>query len=145
MIGQNPFVINHETMILQAFTLSKKSLILEHSHYSWPMTLNKQLPWTMVWASLPVQLRDTSVQLIWRESVKQLSATPLNSCKQGKSLQCPCIKIGHVKKVVNRLEVLKLDDWFNTMVAGFCKFLHKKTKNLISGYWRKVLMPAFLE
>ena len=42
------------------------------------MTLNKQFPRTTVWMSLP------SVQLVWRESVKQLSATPLNSLKQGK-------------------------------------------------------------
>ena len=54
-----------------------------YSHYSWPMTLNKHLPWTMVWASLPGQLSNTSVQLVWRESVKQLSTTPLNSFKQG--------------------------------------------------------------
>ena len=27
-----------------------------YSHYSWSMTLNKQLPWAMVWASLSVQL-----------------------------------------------------------------------------------------
>ena len=54
-----------------------------YSHYSWPMTLNKHLPWTMVWASLPGQLSNTSVQLVWRESVKQLSKTPLNSFKQG--------------------------------------------------------------
>ena len=67
--------------------------------YSWSVTLNKQLPWTMVWASLPVQGSNTSVQLVWRESVKQLSSTPLNSIKQGKSWQRPCIEILHVKKL----------------------------------------------
>ena len=69
-----------------------------YSHFSWPMTLNKQLPRTMVWASLPVQLSNTSIQLVWRESVTQLSTTPLNSFKQGKSWQSPCIEIRHVEK-----------------------------------------------
>ena len=34
------------------------------SHYSRPMTLNKQLPWTMVWTSLSVQLSNTPVQMV---------------------------------------------------------------------------------
>ena len=62
------------------------------------MTLNRQVPWTVVSASLPVQLSNTSVQLVWQESVKQLGTTPLNSCKRGKSWQRPCIEIRHVKK-----------------------------------------------
>ena len=57
------------------------------------MTLNKQLPRTTVWMSLP------SVQLVWRESVKQLSATPLNSFKRGEPWQRPCIEIQHAKKL----------------------------------------------
>ena len=65
------------------------------------MTLIKQLPWTMVWVSLPLQLSNTSVQLVWRESVKQLGTTPQKSFKQGKSWQRPCINIQHEKKVVN--------------------------------------------
>ena len=40
---------------------------------------------------------DISVQLLWRESMKQLSATPLNSFKQGSA----CIEVLLVKKVVN--------------------------------------------
>ena len=60
-------------------------ILLQYSHYSWPMTLNKQLPWRMVWASLHVQPSKTSIQLLWRGSVKRLSTTPLNSSKQGKS------------------------------------------------------------
>ena len=44
---------------------------------------------------------ETSVQLVWRESVKQLSTTPLNSFKRGKSRQRSCIEIQHVKKKVN--------------------------------------------
>ena len=56
------------------------------SHYSWPMTLNKQLLWTMVWASLPVQLSNTSIQLVWGESVKQLSTTTLNSFIQARQI-----------------------------------------------------------
>ena len=61
--------------------------------YSWPMTFTKQLPRTMVWASLPLQLSNTSVQLVWRESVKQLNTTPLNSSKRGESWQRPCTEI----------------------------------------------------
>ena len=76
-----------------------------YSHFSWPMTLNKQLPWTMVWAGFPVQLRNTSVQLVWRESVKQLSTTPLNSFNQGKSWQRPCIEIRQVKKMAKHMHV----------------------------------------
>ena len=68
-----------------------------YSHFSWPMTLNKQLPQTMVWACLPVQLSNTSVQPVWRVFVKQLSTIPLNSFKQGKSWWRPCIEIRHVK------------------------------------------------
>ena len=69
-----------------------------YSHYSWPMTLNKQWPRTMVWASLPVQLSNTSVKLVWRESVKnKLSTTPLNSIKQVKSWQRKCIETRHMK------------------------------------------------
>ena len=60
-----------------------------YSHCSWPITLNKQLPWTVVWVSLPLHLSNTSVQLVWREGVKQLSTTPLNSFKQGRTWQCP--------------------------------------------------------
>ena len=61
--------------------------------------LNKQLPSTLVRASLPVQLSNTSVQLVWRESVKQLSRTLLNSFKQGKSWQRPCVEIQHMRKL----------------------------------------------
>ena len=53
----------------------------------------------MVWASLPVQLRNVSVQLIRRESVKQLSTTRLNSSNQGESWQSSCVEIRHVKKL----------------------------------------------
>ena len=53
----------------------------------------------MVWASFPVELSNTSVQLVWQESVKQLSTTQLNSFKQDKSWQRPCIEIGQVKKL----------------------------------------------
>ena len=70
-----------------------------YSHYSQPITLNKQWPWTVVWAILPAQMSITSVQLVWRESVKQLCATLLKSFKQGKSSQHPCIKIWHVNKL----------------------------------------------
>ena len=70
----------------------------KYSHFSWPMTLNKQLPRTMVWASLPVQLSNNSVQLVWRESVKQLSTTPLNSFKRGNSWQRPCSETQHMQK-----------------------------------------------
>ena len=63
-----------------------------------PMILNKKLPWTVDWASLPVQLSNTSVQRVWRESGKQLSSIPLNSFKQGKSWQRPFIEIRHMKK-----------------------------------------------
>ena len=72
---------------------------ITHSQFFWPMTINKQWHWTMVWASLPVQLSNTSVQLVWRESVKQLGSTPLNSFKQGKSRQHPWIEIRTVKKL----------------------------------------------
>ena len=41
-----------------------------YSHYSWTMILNKQLPWIMNLASLPVQLSNTSIQLVCRESMK---------------------------------------------------------------------------
>ena len=46
-----------------------------------------------------------SVQLVWREIVKQLSATPLNSFKRGKPWQRPCIEIRHCEKVVNTRKV----------------------------------------
>ena len=63
------------------------------------MTLNKQLPRTIVSASLSVQPSNTSVELVCRESVKQVSTTPLNSFKRGKSWQRPCMEIRHVKKL----------------------------------------------
>ena len=84
------------------------------------MTLNKQLPRTVVWASLPVQLSNTSVQLVWRESEKQLSTTPLNSFKRGKSWQRPCIEIQHVKKVVNGIMVFNLDDTMELAAFSWC-------------------------
>ena len=71
----------------------------KYSHYSLPMTLNEQLPRTMVWTSQPVQQNNTSVYLVWRESVNQLSTTPLNSFMQGKSWERPCREIRHVKNV----------------------------------------------
>ena len=72
------------------------STVYKCIHTSWPVTLNKQLPWTVVWASLPVQLSNTSVEMVWWEIVKQLRTTPLNSFKQGKLWQRPCIEIQHV-------------------------------------------------
>ena len=63
----------------------------------WPMTSNKRLPSRMVWTSSGC-MGDISVQIVWRESVKQLSTTPLNSFKQGKAWQRSFIEIRHVKK-----------------------------------------------
>ena len=63
------------------------------------MTLIKQIALTVVLASLPVQLSYTSVQLVWRESVKELGTTLLDSFEQGKSWQRRCIELGHVKKL----------------------------------------------
>ena len=40
-------------------------------------------------------MSNTSVQLVWRESVKQLHTAPLNSFKQGKTWQRPCIETPH--------------------------------------------------
>ena len=78
------------------------------------MSLNKQLPRTMVWASLPVQLSHTSVELVWRESVEQLSTTPLNSFKKGESWQRPRIEIQHVKKRKKKKK------WIFSCQFGFC-------------------------
>ena len=64
-----------------------------------PKTLNIQLPWTVVSVSFPVYLSNTSVQMVWRESMKQLRTTPLTSIKQGESWQHPCIEIRHVKNL----------------------------------------------
>ena len=89
------------TPVLPQWHVKDPSTLI-YSHFSWPMTLNKQLPWTTVWASLPVQLSNTSVQLVWREGVKQLSTTPLNLLKQGESWQRPYIEIRHVKMCEER-------------------------------------------
>ena len=92
---------NSETMCngtgqqAQANVQKLVSFLFYYSHFSGPMTLNKQLPLTLAWASLPAQLSNTSVQLVWRESVKQHSTTPLNSFKQGKPWQRPCVEIRH--------------------------------------------------
>ena len=53
----------------------------------------------MVCVSLPLQLSNTSIQLVWQESVKQLRTTLLRSFKQGKSWQRLCIEMRHVKKL----------------------------------------------
>ena len=70
-----------------------------YSHYFSPITLNEQLAWTAVWVSLPLQRSNTSVQLVWRESMKQLSTTLLYSFKLGNTLQRPCIEVWHVKEL----------------------------------------------
>ena len=44
-------------------------------------------------------MSNASVQLVWRKSAKQLSASPLNWLKQDKTWQRPCIEIR--EKVVN--------------------------------------------
>ena len=85
--------------ITHPWITEKRGKPRRYSHFSWPMILNKQFPRTMVWASLPLQLSNTSVQLVWRESMKEVSTTPLNSFNQGKSWQRPCIEILHVKKL----------------------------------------------
>ena len=82
-----------QNSVLKWYSFPKHKYLHSYSHNFWPMTLNKQLPWTVVWVSLPVQRSYTSVQLIWQESVKQLSTTPLNSFEQGKSWQHACIEI----------------------------------------------------
>ena len=81
-----------------------------YSHCSWPLAFNKQLPRTMVWASLPVQLSNTSVQLVWRETVKQLSTAPLNPNLS----QRPCIEILHVTK-------LWIGLWRETVLCITCR------------------------
>ena len=82
-----------------------------YSHYSWPMTLNKQLPWTVVWVSLPVQLNNISAPQVWRENGKQLGTTPLNPFKQGRTWQRPCVEIRHVKKLWIRLWIFFWHEW----------------------------------
>ena len=67
-------------------------------HFSWPWPWRNTLLWAMVWASLPVQ----SVHLVWRESVKHFSTTPLSTFKRGKSWQCPTYWETAREKVVNR-------------------------------------------
>ena len=63
-----------------------------NSHVSWPMTLNKEVLWTMNWTNLPVWLSDTSVKTVERKSMKQHSTTPLNSLSQCQTWQRPCVK-----------------------------------------------------
>ena len=112
----------------------------------WPMSLNIQLPWRMVWVSVPVQLRNASVHLVWRERVKQLSTTPLNSFKQGKSWQRPCIMIWQVKKLwLEGMETLNIENT-NT---GFlvCGLMHKSSAELwycAMVQWILLLCGAFI-
>ena len=81
----------------RSFTRTSPLIAANNLQCSWPMTLNTQLPWTVVWVSLPIQLSNTSVQLVGRESVKRLGTTPLNSFERGKSLQRPYFEIRYVK------------------------------------------------
>ena len=62
-----------------------------HWQIFWPMTSNKRLPSRMVWTSSGC-MGDISVQIVWRESVKQLSTTPLNSFNRDETWPCPCIE-----------------------------------------------------
>ena len=78
-------------------------LYIAYWQVSWPITVNKQLLWTMVKASLPAVLVITSVQTVRRESVKQLNTIPLNPFNQGKVWQHQCTEIRAVKSSLCRL------------------------------------------
>ena len=104
-----PFIKTHSKV---NFTLRRSTIVRSQVKYnSEPMLhvalftlvpthdLNKQWPWTLVWARLPVQLGNTSVQTVLRESVKWLSRTPLKSFRQGNSCQRPCLEIRHLNKL----------------------------------------------
>ena len=70
----------------------------------------------MVQASLPVQLSNTSVQLVWREGVKHFSTTPLNSLK-AKQIMAECIHLDTAReKVVNKSCL-----WQSDLVQGGVK------------------------
>ena len=76
-----------------------------HSEYwqvFWPMTLNKQSPWTMVWASLFGCMSKTSVQQVWQDRVKQLSTTPLTSFEQRSNTAAPMHRDTARETVVNK-------------------------------------------
>ena len=73
------------------------------SRISRPMTLNKELPWTPGWTSLPVWLNDRSVKTANWERNKQLCPTELNS-KQGQTWQHPCIERQLVKKLWSKTD-----------------------------------------
>ena len=72
----------------------------ELRHVSWPMTLTKQLLWTVVSGKSSGCMGDTSITGE-EESVKQLGTRPLNSVYRGKAWHSPCIETRHMKKVVN--------------------------------------------
>ena len=58
-----------------------------------------QLPPPVEWASLLALWVITSVTKVWRESVDQLSTTPLSSVNQSKTWPRPCIEMRLAKKL----------------------------------------------
>ena len=77
---------------------------------------------------------NTSVRPAWRESVKQLSTTALNSFNRDKTRQRPCIEIRHVKSCKH---VMILCVSFLMQVGIVYHFCRGNRENVTMTTWRK--------
>ena len=83
-----------------------------YSQFFWPMTLNREWPWTLGQNESSGSISYTSVKTVHRESVQQLGTTQQNSFKQGQTRQSPytdtqhgvCLTETWCRSVVDRSE-----------------------------------------
>ena len=97
----NQIKVSPSYFSLQLCISSRKcSLFWKISHISWPITVNKIKNCLEQWLNESSSfMSDTSEKNIMEESVKQLSATPLNSVSQCQTQQWTCIYTRHKKKL----------------------------------------------